>query len=635
MNKIKEQIDRELNSFTFDSIDRTRLEEKLSHRRKDKHMKLNKKLITGIAAAVAGVTVLTVSVGAATGWDYGRLIRGFYGREDIGQNEADAMNKLENLIQDIPDNSGTNDVKGVYSNTFTKYDAKFDGIVSDGKVLMASVTLKSKDGTPFIAEEDGRNSRYSGFFRVEGIENQGGSEWWRVREDGSLQCMCIYNDVNITEKTKIKISYNYLLCDASVLKYCDVSEIDPDEVLDPGVLTAEIELDVNEDYKDFELKNADGKVMNAHITPISLEITYDPSILADGSEKTLPDRPVQLDEVANDKDNSSDNNTEDFVEFDELPSDLMDRVSPTDIVIYDKDGNELVGSYDYTGSSGTHTDEETGMASYYGTFAKVIDVDEVGSIVCRDFTSGEVPDSDTDTPKGVYENTFTNYDASFDGIICDGKSLNVMVTLKNKDGTPFDKNNYYSGFFTIEGTDTYGGRHGVSVREDGTLQCICSYNVDITEKTKVKISYNYLLCNSDELKYQDVSEFNPDEVLDPGVISAEVELDVCEDYKDLELKNADGKVINVHVTPISVELTYEPGTVFADGTNMLHTSDFVIYGKDGEILINNTICHGGTGDETGWLRGVAYYYSTFAKVIDVDDIAGMTCKEYSFGEIPG
>jgi len=595
MNKIKEQIDRELSSVTFESIDKAKLERRLPHKRKDKRMKFNKKVPAVIAAAVAGVTVLTVSVGAATGWDYGRLVSGFFGREDIDQDEADAMNKLGNLIQDIPDNSGTNDAKGIYSNTFTKYDAKFDGIICDGKSLLVSVTLKSKDGTPFIAEEDGRSSRYSGFFTAEGIERQGGFERWLVREDGSLQCMCLYNHVDITEKTKVKITYSYLLCDSDELKFVDVSEINPDEVLDPGVLSAELEINVNEDYKDFVLKNADGKVINAHITPISLELTYEPTLFSDEEE-----------------------------------------TRPGDITVYGKNGSVLLGNYDYISGSADPDGSFNGTASYNATFAKVIDVDDIGSIVCKDFTSGEVPDSDTDTAKGVIQNTFTNYDASFDGVICDGQTLMVSVTIKNKDGSPFDANNSYSGFMDVEGIDTHGGMHSVNVTEDGTIQCKSVFEgLEISEKTKVKISYSYLLCNSDLLKYRDISEIDPDEVLDPGVLTAEVELDVNENYKDLELKNADGKVINVHVTPISVDLTYEPGTVFADGTNMLHAWDIVIYGKDGEILIDGTMCRGGTGDETGLsYRGVAFFYSTFAKVIDVDDIAGMTCKEYSFGEVP-
>ncbi len=342
MNKIKEQIDRELSSVTFDSIDKERLERRLSQTtRKDKRMKLNKKIITGIAAAVAGVAVLTVSAGAATGWDYGRLVSGFFGREDIDQSEADAINKLDSLMQQIPEGSVTS--------TFTNYDASFDGIICDGKTMMVSVTLKSKDGTPFTPEEKNRASRYSGFFNFEGIERGSGSERFHVKDDGSLQCMCTFK-VDITEKTKIKVSYNYLLCDSDVLKYCDVSEINPDEVLDPGVLTAEFEVDVNKDYKDFELKNADGKVMNAHITPISLELTYEPTTFADGR-----------------------------------------NYISTDPVIYDKDGNELVGSYEYSGAGGDPEGLETGIANITYTFAKVIDVDDIGGMTCMEYSFGNVP----------------------------------------------------------------------------------------------------------------------------------------------------------------------------------------------------------------------------------------------------
>lgn len=341
MNKIKEQINRELSSVTFDSIDKERLERRLSQTtRKDKRMKLNKKLITGIAAAAAGVAVLTVSAGAATGWDYGRLVSGFFGREDINQSQTDAINKLNSVMQQIPDGSVTS--------TFTNYDASFDGIICDGKAIMVSVTIRSKDGTPFTAEENGRANRYSGFFNFEGIEEGSGSERFRVKDDGSLQCMCI-SKVDITEKTKIKVNYNYLLFNSEELKFQDVSELNPEEVLDPGVLTAEFEVDVNKDYKDFELKNADGKVINAHITPISVELTYDPSIFADGRD-CLPD-----------------------------------------LVIYNKDGNELVGSYEYSGGTGDPYGSENGIAFYTLTFAKVIDVDDIGGITCMDYSFGDVP----------------------------------------------------------------------------------------------------------------------------------------------------------------------------------------------------------------------------------------------------
>ncbi len=347
MNRIKEQIDRELSSVTFESIDKERLEIKLSHTRKDKRMKLNKKFLTGVAAAVAGVTVLTVSVGAATGWDYGRLVRGFFGREDVAQEESDAISKLENVMQEIPADSITN--------TFTNYDASFDGVICDGNAMMVSVTLRSKDGTPFIAEEDGRISRYSGFFKAEGIEKQGGSEWCKVREDGSLQCMRIWDDVNITEKTNVKISWKYLLCNADVVKEPDISELDPNVVLDPGVLSAEIELDVCNDYKNLELTTEDGQIINVHVTPISICFTYEPgTVFADGSA----------------------------------------LIHANDIVIYGKDGSILVDPYEYTSGVGDETGKSVGMAGkafYRSTFAKVIDVDEIGGMTCMEYSFGEVP----------------------------------------------------------------------------------------------------------------------------------------------------------------------------------------------------------------------------------------------------
>ncbi len=337
MNKIKEQINRELSSVTFDSIDKERLERRLSQTtRKDKRMKLNKKLITGISVAVAGVTVLTVSAGAASGWDYGRLVSEFFGREDINQSQTDAITKLDSLMQQVPDESVTN--------TFTNYDASFDGIVCDGKALMISATLKSKDGTPADA-----NNYYSGFFDVEGTRTYGGYEGVRVMEDGTLQAVCC-RQVDITEKTKMNISFNYLLCNSEELKFQDVSELNPEEVLDPGVLSAEIEVDVCRDYKEFELTNADGKVINAHITPISLELTYEPTTFADGRNSIIPNP-----------------------------------------VIYDKDGNKLVDSDEYRGGVADPEGYETGIASYNGTFAKVIDVNDIGGVVCKDYTFGNVP----------------------------------------------------------------------------------------------------------------------------------------------------------------------------------------------------------------------------------------------------
>ncbi len=334
MNKIKEQINRELSSVTFDSIDKERLERRLSQTtRKDKRMKLNKKLITGIAAAVAGVAVLTVSAGAATGWDYGRLVSEFFGREDINQSQTDAITKLDSLMQQIPDESVTN--------TFTNCDASFDGIICDGKTIMVSATIKSKDGTPFD-----ENNYYSGFFMIEGA--RGGYEGVRVMEDGTLQAVCC-RQVDITEKTKMNISFNYLLCNSEELKFQDVSELNPEEVLDPGVLSAEIEVDICRDYKEFELTNADGKVMNAHITPISLELTYEPTTFADG------------------------------------------RNSISQVVIYDKDGNELVGPYEYSGGIADPEGLETGIAFYKGTFAKVIDVDDIGGMTCMEYSFGNVP----------------------------------------------------------------------------------------------------------------------------------------------------------------------------------------------------------------------------------------------------
>ena len=53
------------------------------------------------------------------------------------------------------------------------------------------------------------------------------------------------------------------------------------------------------------------------------------------------------------------------------------------------------------------------------------------------------------------------------------------------------------------------------------------------------------------------------------------------------------------------------------------------------MLLGEYDYSGGVGDETGrGYKGVPYFLGTFSRIIDVDEIAGVVCGDFSYGEIP-
>lgn len=362
MNRIRDEIDRELSGLTFEKIEKGAAG-KSPAERKEKNMKFNKKIITGIAAAAALATV-TVTAGAASDWNYGTLIGGFFRHQDTAstqstegaeQNgrEKPVSQTGEQLVAPVPSASAVALLDPLMqnaeiTNTFTNYSARFDGIIYDGKVLMASVNLAAKDGTPFDPEHS-----YSGFFNVKGIGSMSGREWWRVNEDGTLQAYCQFDHAD--EASEVEISYYYVLQDSETLKFREASELSPEEVLDPGSIIAKLTLEKSEICKDVELKDADGNVINAHITPTSVELIY--------SEEFIGGRTIESGQI------------------------------PKYCEIYGKNGEVLLRANDYSGGVGDETGRGyKGVPYFLGTFSRIIDVDEIAGIVCGDFSYGEIPE---------------------------------------------------------------------------------------------------------------------------------------------------------------------------------------------------------------------------------------------------
>lgn len=361
--QIKNEIDRELSAFTFDQIDRERYGG-LPAKRKEKTMKFNKKIITGIAAAAAAAAV-TVTAGAVSDWNYGKLIGGFFWKQN---NDPAAVTEPSERGEETTARPETIDPSGEavalldplmqnaeITNTFTKYNARFDGIIYDGKVLMASVNLAAKDGTPF----DPAHS-YSGFFMPKGIGSMSGREWWRVNEDGTLQAYCQFDQADVSEETEIEITYHYVLCDSDMLKYQPADELPPEEVLDPGSITARLKPKKCGIEKELSLTDGNGAVIQMHITPISMELIYDKAYI-DGmfEDKGVP-------------------------RFDFLPKFG---------VIYGKDGEVLIGAADYSGGVGDETGTGyKGVPYFLGTFSRIIDVDEIAGVDIDGFTYGEIPE---------------------------------------------------------------------------------------------------------------------------------------------------------------------------------------------------------------------------------------------------
>lgn len=363
MNRIRDEIDRELSGLTFERIEKGALGEP-PEKRKENKMKFNKKIITGIAAAAA-VTAVTVTAGAASDWNYGKLIGGFFRHQDTASTQS--TEETEQVGRDKPVSETTGQPADLtpsasaaalldplmqnaeITNTFTNYNARFDGIIYDGKVLMASVNLAAKDGTPFDSEHD-----YSGTFLAEGI-GMSGHEWWRVNEDGTLQAYCVFDHADADEAAEVEISYHYVLYDSDMLKFQPADELPPEEVLDPGSITAKLTLEKSEICKDVELTDGNGNVIKAHITPISIELIY--------SEEFMNGKTIESREI------------------------------PKYGVIYGKNGEVLLGAYDYSSGVGDETGRGyKGVPYYLATFSRIIDVDEIAGVDIDGFTYGEIPE---------------------------------------------------------------------------------------------------------------------------------------------------------------------------------------------------------------------------------------------------
>lgn len=342
MNKIRNEIDRELSELTFEKIETGRLAA-APIKRKERTMKISKKAMTALIAAAVAAGV-TVTAGAVSDWNYGRLVGGLFGHQ-----EEPAQARIEPMLVNAE----------VIENTFTKYDVRLDGAVYDGRVLMLSVNIADKNGEPFAEGHD-----YSSAFMAEEI-SQSGHQWWRVNDDGTLQAYCVYDSVDReSSPEEVTVTYYYVLRDSDMLKLQPVEELSPEEVLDPGTITFKVALDVSPESKDVELKNADGVTVSAHITPISIELVYDKEWLGDREIVSL--------------------NIPKFVE------------------IYGKDGEPLVGYGDYNGGVGDETGRGyKGVPYYLATFSRIVDVNEIAGIQSEDgsFTYGAIPDG----VKNAYE----------------------------------------------------------------------------------------------------------------------------------------------------------------------------------------------------------------------------------------
>lgn len=359
MNRIRDEINRELSGLTFEKIEKGALGE-LPKKRKEKNMKFNKKIITGIAAAAA-VAAVTVTAGAASDWNYGKLIGGFFRDQNVTNPETEPDGQVqpasetgEPSANPAPPASAVALLDPLLQNakitsTFTNYNARFDGIIYDGKALMASVNLAAKDGTPFDP-----NHEYMGTLLAEGI-SMSGHQWSEVNEDGTLQVYSIFDHADISEETEVTLTYHYVLYDSDMLKYQPADELPPEEVLDPGSISATLTLDKCGIGKDVELKDADGNVISAHITPISMELIY--------SETFINGRSIESGEI------------------------------PKHGEIYGKNGEVLIGAADYSGGVGDETGKGyKGVPYFFATFSRIIDVNEITGIDVGGFTYGEIPE---------------------------------------------------------------------------------------------------------------------------------------------------------------------------------------------------------------------------------------------------
>lgn len=243
MNELRRRIDEELSDFTFESIPETK--RKAASARKDRKMKLNKKALAILVAAAAAVGC-AVTAGAATGWDYSRLIKGFFPEtQSEAQTEA-----LSGTLQTI-------DAQKITS-TFENFDVAFDGAIFDGNVLMVSATVKNRDGSPFA---DG-NYDFESIDFPEGT--MGGSGGCELNDDGSLRLYCtmLYGDAEEYPTA----AYTF----KGLCRYPD----DPDrfEQLDSGSLSVEFAVSARCETRSILLTDLEGDVVEAQLSPISVKL---------------------------------------------------------------------------------------------------------------------------------------------------------------------------------------------------------------------------------------------------------------------------------------------------------------------------------------------------------------------------
>lgn len=247
MKELRRRIDEELSDFTFKDIPESRRTAPAANG-KDKKMKINKKALAIFIAAAAAVGS-TVTAGAATGWDYSRLIKGFFpGSEKAGNTVQ--RDVLSDTIQTV-------DPQNVTS-TFENYDVAFDGAIFDGTVLMVSATIRNKDGSPFTDS----NYDFKSISFPEGAKSGvGGCE---LNEDGSLRLYCIMSYAD--EKEFPTAAYTFK-------EFCRYPD-DPNrcEMLDSGSLSVEFSVDTRCETRSFMLTDREGNVVEARLSPISVKL---------------------------------------------------------------------------------------------------------------------------------------------------------------------------------------------------------------------------------------------------------------------------------------------------------------------------------------------------------------------------
>lgn len=253
MNEIRRRIDEELSDLTFDRI--AECKRKAIHTTgKDKNMKINKKALALCVAATVAVGC-AVTAGAVTGWDYSRLIYGFFPETD-GDDITIQAEVLGGTLQTI-------DAQKI-TNTFENYDVSFDGALFDGTVLMVSATVKNKDGSPFAdSEYDFKSIRFP-----EGARS--GSGGCSLNDDGSLR---LYSTMMYADAD------NYPTAAYTFEGFCRYPDY-PErfEMLDSGSFTVEFNVNVGCETRNFMLTDHYGNTIEVQLSPISVKYTMPDNI---------------------------------------------------------------------------------------------------------------------------------------------------------------------------------------------------------------------------------------------------------------------------------------------------------------------------------------------------------------------